>query len=419
MGQRTMAIYLGTSVLATLITLEPTLYSSLEHSQVPSAKAQAYAAISRRLPLQALWMTSARTGWGLATIDGSPVLLTTSDGALTWSKTRLPPVARSWQWSFYALSATDSWVIARDQKTNIDRIYFTNDGGMQWARLSSVRDNQSFANLDFVSRSRGWLITNGFPATVQMIWHLYTTSDGGRRWQLVSNSSSGTPHAVPESAYANYSFTGPLTAWITGMNPVASTTDYGVTRDGGTYWRYHALPAPMKQKGYMATLFPPYFFSPSRGVMPVSYQVNAGGRTFTAIFETSDAGVHWRAAKSAAFLRTNQPIICDVSKTGTIYAVANSGRHEGILYVTRNSGRTWQKAGSSQTLFGVSSVWFVSPRKGFAYTDNPNRGSTVQGRSGGWEVNWSLNGTANLEGGIVQTNDGGRTWKTAMALVMG
>ncbi len=418
MGKMAMTRYLGTSVLAAFITLGPTPYSSLAHSQFPSAKEQAYAAISRRLPLLALWMTSAKTGWGLATIDGSPVLLTTGNGALTWSKTRLPPVARSWQWSFYALSSTDSWVVARDQKANIDRIYFTNDGGLQWARLSSVRDTQSFANLDFVNRSRGWLLTNGFPATVQMIWHLDITSDGGRHWQLVSNSSSAALHAVPESAYADYSFTGPQTAWITGMNPVTGTADYGVTRDGGRYWRYYALPAPLKQKGYMATLFSPYFFSPSRGVMPVSYQVNARGRTFTTIFETSDAGVHWRATGSAAFLRTNQPIICDVSKTGAIYAVANSGRNEGILYVTRNAGRTWQKAGSSQALFGVSSVWFVSPRKGFAYTDSPNGKTTVQGRNGGWAVNWGLYGTAPLEGGIVQTNNGGRTWKTAMAQVM-
>ncbi len=93
----------------------------------------------------------------------------------------------------------------------------TTDNGASWSTWSQVRTPEpspAALSMHFASLTSGFMVvgTNGYQ-TVHPSLRLFTTTDGGRRWQSRVMSAKGLPDWV-----AGVSFVNPRTGWVVGAS---------------------------------------------------------------------------------------------------------------------------------------------------------------------------------------------------------
>jgi len=104
-------------------------------------------------------------------------LYTTADGGQTWQPLSLPIASASVTF----LNPNVGWATGTPDPNNPTAsrdIYQTSDGGKTWARAGTVAWSGAF---DFVTEQQGWAIAQAGEALA-----LVATTNGGRKWQLIS-----------------------------------------------------------------------------------------------------------------------------------------------------------------------------------------------------------------------------------------
>lgn len=179
---------------------------------------------------------------------------------------------------------------------------------------------------------------------------ILVTSDGGKRWQIV------TPEEIPSSAIelssdlrATTHFASPQRAWVAYARPQpaaeTSAPRVWLTMDGGQSWQSSA-PLDLGD-------LPFEFFAPSDlGFIDGSFgwlmaHLGAGmSHDYIAIFTTEDGGQHWQRVADP----DNNPVIQSCNKSGLIFTSPQEGWLAGncpglmpalFLYHTTDGGTTW------------------------------------------------------------------------------
>lgn len=381
--------------------------SGLPSRQTPSPTPSAAPGSGEAGIRPTIHMTSASVGW--AAILGQPgQIIRTSDGGIRWVD--VTPHNLSAKWGAQAVFVDDShaWLLTLPAETvsgtGVNRvvtdwgpveIWRTQDGGHTWQRLSSFPlvpwfTGQKDATLSFVDRLHGWLYVP-FSGQGGRGTAVYRTTDGGAHWAEVSVSDGFPGHttrdnAIPPDCYGDMSFTGAQDGWLYAG---CSTLDrFFSTRDGGVTWK--ELEVPQK-----ICCFPNdwHYRGPiaRSGGSSLLFTVIGLGTGEFATYELStseDGGSTWieRPLPAGAFA---------LGKPGSISLrpsfVGNTGWIviDGQLYVTRDSGRSWQKVG--RAINGWGNAWNLD----------------LVDTSTAWVLAGGVDGAKTV---VLKSSDGGRSW---------
>ncbi len=343
---------------------------------------------------------NATTYW---TVDGRR----TTDGGAHWSGSGPPSaVDRSPGYGPFFLDATHAWVAeaagSSGACTDHVAIFSTVDGGQSWQQLGRIDAPSTQAwnpQLDFVDAQHGWLFVAGGSLTVYghpTTGPLYSTSDGGRHWTVVSAQVvASTPNCV---ALPPFSFSSTTTGWMQVQCGFGGATSLSwlVTRDGGATWNMQALVG----KPVSYTPLPlPTFFDEKHGWVYDSIN--------SLLFATSNGGGAWS--------RRGLPPLRYFTCQGKFGPTQCS--NEGIAAVTFSSpSQGWailDRSTASGTQFSVQHTadggrtWRVvsGPLPRVAYSTDPLevRLIFIDTKVGFWLAGPSV---------LLATTDGGRTWKS-------
>jgi photosystem II stability/assembly factor-like uncharacterized protein len=260
----------------------------------------------------------------------------------------------------------------------------TSDGGMTWQRAPIPADY--LTSLRFIDEQVGWAV-----GLVNRKGMVLRTQDGGQHWETVL----AIPTDVGQPIRQIQAIDG-LRAWAVtqdqspcqGLCP----SDLQRTTDGGQTWTtlVHAEIAAIR------------FASASRGWVALANTPSPGS---IEVRETSDGGMTWRAS-----LDTNAGFVAglDAATTSIAWLLTNdtaycsaSDCQKYNLFRTDNGGLNWSSLGNPKDFTkGCSGGNLAGPL--FAST----------GR--GWlGLALGAGGAAVGPGGILRSDDGGRTWRCA------
>jgi photosystem II stability/assembly factor-like uncharacterized protein len=397
---------------------------------------------------------SARQGFALTKAG---VLLQTSDAGRTWvrlhefvrSAVRPPgPFGESLEFvdrehGFAALGG---------------RIYSSLDGGRTWSPLPFRCGGVFFAfgGFAFVDPSRGYAICGSQAATDEQTKELFTTSDGGRHWRVLSRTvkhGAGLPWigfadglAFPVAAVGYLSadragiyrttdgghswhtvlfsddiYTAQDASWIDANTGYVLLFNSGLVRteNGGRRWRQQYPQPPGLPTG------PVSFFSAREGIgAGTPGLLGSPG----AILATRDGGHLWSERGTLPKAASQQVLR---STATTLWAVATSPSYANgdvRLFRSVDRGRSWRLITTLRNAH-YASLSFPSAGVGFLAAGN---GRLYRSRDGGrsWSVashltgvsalgfltpqlGFALAGSPGTPASLMTTRDGGSSWHTA------
>ncbi len=389
-------------------------------------------------PLREVRMVDDRLGWATG-IYGH--VLRTTDGGVTWYQVgpswpsyapEPGPSHRDNVTAFLLDNAEVAWFL----DARMDTVYRTLDGGRHWQKgtppklaitdlgttgprasgLGTIVPGPpipgsaeggwavSGASLAFISEQQGWLLVSS--GEHRRRGELFRTTDGGLTWRAVSRTGTAT-NALPYGGDIVFSPAVKELGWLR-PDPEASDTSpppLYVTRDGGRTWAPQPLPPRV-----FNTESPPQFyyglpqFTPSvvsvphgvsrpfpansfDGLLPVT--VASGGSHQALFYTTHDGGATWAFAGHIAATGTDTWQFTSIVDEKTFWDYVPDSN---TLWVTRDGGKTWTSLQPRPALdrptpwrgaVETTQIAFVSPERG-------------------WAV---------LNGSLLRTADGGRTWQ--------
>jgi photosystem II stability/assembly factor-like uncharacterized protein len=251
-------------------------------------------------------------------------ILRTTDGGITWQPR---PIAGTTALDFRDIDAFSERVayVLSIGSGEASRIYKTADGGERW--------DLQFANLDpkvFLDAMAFWNADRGiaFSDSVDGHFVVFTTTDGGRRWNRVPSDRLPAP-LDGEGAFAasgtNVSVGERDRAWI-------GTTAGRVLRtfDGGKTWTIASTPV---RAGKSAGIFSIAFRSATDGIV-VGGDFNKLDEAVDNGAVTSDGGATWTLVKG---LRGYRSVVAASRRgRGPVIAIGPSGADVSI-----DGGRSW------------------------------------------------------------------------------
>lgn len=368
-------------------------------------------AAGTELTLSFIKMQTASTGWAVGEAkDGSDDrILRTSTGGATWREiTPAQPqdsAAEIGQGAtLFALNEQTAWATYYNRTggplSNPAFVWRTADGGITWqpsAELDTT-DLEIFqpSDLIFVDAQNGWLMAHAGAGMSHDYVAIYRTKDGGLSWErLIDPYMDGESGVLPMSCEkTGLLFTDVNNGWVTGnCGGVVTGAPYlQRTADGGATWEAVELPAPAEAPQLFAQdtsacgVQAAAFFDTKLGLLPVTC-LDFNNSVYTSyLYKTADEGGTWAVEalpgeyKAAAFISPETGFVMVAPKP--------DGPRE--LYQTADSAATLNKA---KSLNWTGEFSFVSAQAG-------------------WAVATSDEGKA-----LVQTTDGGQTWKVITPVV--
>ena len=338
-------------------------------------------------------LISKTDGWILV---GSTLYWTDNNGK-TWSEILpvLPATATVHAASF--LDSQTGWVIWSNPGTDgslVLQIEHTSDKGKSWNNsiiqtlaLDDPAVNVEKASMDWVDAKNGWVSIIQKTGLNFSSGILFRTEDGGQTWTRL-----GLPIGEPVH------FVNSRVGWMTG-GP-AGDQIYN-TQDGGKTWEKQPMPGgEVSNQSY--SLYPPVFDSPAQGLIAV---VSRDRDNFqVGFYSTENGGQSWTAVSNIALgSNVDWLPLSLLDSNNLVLTVPNSDRI--IRLVNGEQSMVTNQDGMSAAIVELE---MLDANFGWAKwnTGNCTTQDLVDGSS-----NKSCNSTTKL----IETQDGGITWK-ALAL---
>lgn len=367
--------------------------------------------------IKSIFFINEQQGWAVGGEDGSAekkgVIISTSDGGKTW-------VSHEGEYhstlnKVFFLNENEGWIVG-----NQGVVLNTTNAGKTWRRVRTVGLSRSIASIHFINSEIGWLLAGD---------EIFRTADGGKTWESIRLDISPTQKKAgrpiqgmntlgiiqPEWNQGEIYFINEMKGWaVTGFSDIFSTDD------GGKTW-INLLPAG----GESYKLRRLSFRNDKRGCV--------SGST---IICTADGGKTWQerlGVRHGTKTRINNSAISLQDISFINQTMAWTVGKDGQILKTEDGGKTWQSAARS-TGCGPNS-FFVNKKTGWLHgygssficrTDDAGR-SFIKQQPGinvlsvfflDSERGWAAGATEEKAGqetfvtaAIVNTNDGGKTWK--------
>ena len=385
---------------------------------IPATPTGSAPAVSGAVIIENIKMKDANTGWAVGKLNGgtSDLILTTQDGAKTWTNITPPhafdvigPDNKSAIADF--TTTGNAWVFFfnSDQTppgSSAVVIWSTTDGGQTWKSsqaLNIANINMAFfkpSDISFSDAQHGWVLIHLDAGMMHDYITIFTTADGGSTWKEVVDPS-GPTQTLPQSCYkSGMVFLDANTGWVAGdCGGVQSGVYFYKTTDGGLTWTNQTLPGPaaapnaFTDQNDACGSYPPQFIDAKTGFISVKC-ANLSGSTPTTTtwpYVTTDGGVTWSALPPIAdpvgtffFLDAQTGWALGASNTDASLATHT-------IYQTLNGGKTWKALIQPSW---VGQMDFFSALAGWVIASD---GSSLA---------------------LVQTVDGGITWKEIKPVVV-
>jgi photosystem II stability/assembly factor-like uncharacterized protein len=341
-------------------------------------------------------LVSPATGWVLATSgtnQGTPSLLTTTDGGHTWADATPPALTEATKTTEPAVSPTvhfaddkNGWLAffaTRDGASEMV-VAHTVDGGRSWSRsVFPMLNWERIPWLASVDPRTGWLLATSSPALGMMFKSVFQTQDAGAHWQLLSRGGgpggTETPENLPNTEYiTGITFRSATEGWVTAR--YRYTTDVALyhTADAGRTWQ--RLPIAYPDTGSRISYcdaFPPQFFGADRTAGMLVLQCRGTPEPgWVAVYVTVDGGRTWTSRSALPGMIEDRGSY-DFITADHGWALLDSGD----LQMTGDGGRTWTQVANLPAKYGK--IDFADQQTG-------------------WLTDTS--------GSLQATADGGRTW---------
>lgn len=395
------------------------LTPSAEDIPVNPEESSSGAVIPRLAPgtpitIQAIQMFDPLRGWAVGSVkDSDDHVLATYDSGQTWQDvTPSQPQSsegHSLRAQAYFTSPELGWVTyyPDDYVAEFSLIWYTKDGGKSWQstspEISDIDGDFQLETIYFFDNENGWLVFSGSPGAGQAPAIIYHTSDGGKKWALISSPSSEDNGTIGRCCRTGLDFLDANTGLITssvGPDPVPAVN---WTLNGGSSWEAQQIP-PADEKLFanaQCGTFSPNSLSDQSVLLVVDCVEFIGmeQKHSPFLYFTTDLGKNWQwVAMPLAQIadgewesvdREYQTYFHD-AKTGWIfvqdrYFHKNTTKNQLMsqMFQTTDGGQTWTKV---NTMIWIGHYSFVNPETG-------------------WAV--AVSGPTQM---LVKTTDGGKKW---------
>lgn len=371
--------------------------------------------------LSSVHMASTTVGWGIRNgVNGlhrwtASSIWRTTDGGVSWTAVSPPALGQQTLEGWTFLGGENAWlaVVPRTQSANTPvAVLRTSDGGATWQTSTLTVPFAGQLNfpisLSFSDASHGWLLVHPEYTMNEKPGELFSTSDGGSQWQMVSRvtfhrdygyapETTGLP--VGGSVALGRSGAGWLVAGYTSTTPAYLFQ----TADSGATWSINALPLPAGdgsdgQVTQLNVLQPPTLFSGSSfGYFTGDvYGPPVGGRF---LYVTHDGGAHWMLLPLPG--SSAQRVITFLGDGhGWLWAPvqdpsASTKLMGGSLYASADAGQSWSALPMDHYIASMLAVGGNITSLAFASAED------------GWAL---LRLPGELNGRLLRTTDGGRHW---------
>lgn len=370
--------------------------------------------------LRQVWPAGADTAWAWTqgeTLGSAQALDRTVNGGRTWSTVTPPGLSEQSGdhviTGFYALDATHAWATygSIDEGTP-QTITATSDGGRRWTTVATapLPDFDGYlynCGLDFVTPADGWCVSTPVSISDEEAVFVYRTTDGGRKWRLISSTTSEPPPsgALPLLNDKNIQFTGPETGWAVSDELGPVTASLYETLNGGRTWvrRAVAMAPGMLENGSAFSGLP--VLAGAKGA--VGYTIDGGSAPVSASAVSASAGPDDAAPgeKTIVYVTTDNGASWHVvtppggpegwlvdTITPRIWRLVDGDR----ILATDNAGKTWRTIKSGHTFTPLF----------YPYDEpTPPTVSFANSRTG-----WIADTTA-VSTTLWRTTDGGSSWR--------
>jgi photosystem II stability/assembly factor-like uncharacterized protein len=260
------------------------------------------------------------------------------------------------------LSAHDAWIMhGTIEGFSHQTLMATQDRGRSWATVGPLPARG--CQVQFITPEVGWCVfDSGAGGAAPVI--VYRTVDGGRRWMLMSRSSSptgppATPGSLPLGCDKQITFLTLQRGW-TSFVCAAGVSPLYETLDGGRTWlRRQVRPPPAAAapaSGYAANWLGSPLVQAQYGAAVLDSQTTAG--SVTLIYTTHDGGRSWTPARLPGAPRDWTVDLLSPS----VWKLFN----ETTILTSTNAGRSWQSTRSEINLARFTTIGFTSLAHGWA-----------------------------------------------------
>jgi hypothetical protein len=176
-------------------------------------------------------------------------------------------------------------------------VLISNDEGKTWTSYSvpdTKADDYTQKYVGFTTKNDGWLLLAEGVAMGHQNNRIFQTSDGGKSWHEIGNTSDTYARVATGAGFANKNIGFVSFRYDSDINPVVYRT-----QNEGKTWTKCSLEIPSSFKGiatYATALSP--VFNGANGVLPVTFRNNVFDSSgnpvdVTVRYETSDYGKTW------------------------------------------------------------------------------------------------------------------------------
>lgn len=176
-------------------------------------------------------------------------------------------------------------------------VFITRDKGQIWSSYT-VTDTKTISYetkyIGFTTKDDGWLLLAGGVAMGRQNNRIFQTSDGGKTWHEIGNTSDTYARVVTGAGFANKNIGFVSFRYDSDINPVM----YRTQNKGKTWSKcFLEIPDSFKEITTYATPLSPVF-NGANGVLPVTFRNNSFDSSgnpvdITVRYETSDYGKTW------------------------------------------------------------------------------------------------------------------------------
>jgi photosystem II stability/assembly factor-like uncharacterized protein len=305
-------------------------------------------AVARTTPtdpvtLRWLHMVDATHGYALRGDGDTYRLLRTADGGRSWLD--VTPGRGTYRATSPATIDAELLLFSTRVRGGRLAVERSDDGGRTWKQSLTFRDPRGSpaAGQPFSIDGRHlYLAVNEGAAAGSSGQALFTSSDGGHSWRLISQTQNGSNPRSHQLSFGcdkdGFGFATPQRGFAGGYCAGGLPFFYR-TNDGGRTWRRQLLPVP-QQCACETTA--PTFFSSTIGVLTVyGFAANGGSKPFLRVLWTHDGGTHW-AGSSPRVGRAGRPVVVDARNVWVAAQAPGSLRAPfNRLYHTGDAGGRW------------------------------------------------------------------------------